>query len=87
MGLSTQTSKSSTLSVKSFIPVCNLLISSVTSISVADVVPNLDIIIEYLDKLSIAQLLELNDIAKVLDWQLIGRTIGVVGETYKDKEV
>ena len=52
-----------------------------------DDVPNLDIIIEYLDKLSIAQLLELNDIAKVLDWQLIGRTIGVVGETYKDKEV
>ena len=52
-----------------------------------DGVPNLDIIIEYLDKLSIAQLLELNDIAKVLDWQLIGRTIGVVGETYKDKEV
>ena len=50
-------------------------------------VPNLDIIIEYLDKLSIAQLLELNDIAEVLDWQLIGRTIGVVGETYKDKEV
>ena len=52
-----------------------------------DDVPNLDIIIEYLDKLSIAQLLELNDIAEVLDWQLIGRTIGVVGETYKDKEV
>ena len=52
-----------------------------------DDVPNLDIIIEYLDKLGIAQLLELNDIAKVLDWQLIGRTIGVVGETYKDKEV
>ena len=51
-----------------------------------DDVPNLDIIIEYLDKLSIAQLLELNDIAEVLDWQLIGRTIGVVGETYKDKE-
>ena len=43
--------------------------------------------IEYLDKLSIAQLLELNDIAEVLDWHLIGRTIGVVGETYKDKEV
>ena len=52
-----------------------------------DDVPNLDIIIEYLDKLSIAQLLELNDIAEVLDWQLIGRTIGVVGKTYKDKEV
>lgn len=52
-----------------------------------DDVPNLDIIIEYLDKLSIAQLLELNDIAEVLDWQLIGRTISVVGETYKDKEV
>ena len=52
-----------------------------------DDVPNLDIIIEYLDKLSIAQLLELNDIAEVLDWQLIDRTIGVVGETYKDKEV
>ena len=52
-----------------------------------DDVPNLDIIIEYLDKLSIAQLLELNDIAEVLDWQLIGRTIGVVGETYKYKEV
>lgn len=52
-----------------------------------DDVPNLDIIIEYLDKLSIAQLLELNDIAEALDWQLIGRTIGVVGETYKDKEV
>ena len=52
-----------------------------------DDVPNLDIIIEYLDKLSIAQLLEVNDIAEVLDWQLIGRTIGVVGETYKDKEV
>ena len=52
-----------------------------------DDVPNLDIIIEYLDKLSIAQLLELNDIAEVLDWQLIGRTIGIVGETYKDKEV
>ena len=52
-----------------------------------DDVPNLDIIIEYLDKLSIAQLLELNDIAEVLDWQLIGRIIGVVGETYKDKEV
>ena len=52
-----------------------------------DDVHNLDIIIEYLDKLSIAQLLELNDIAEVLDWQLIGRTIGVVGETYKDKEV
>ena len=52
-----------------------------------DDVPNLDIIIEYLDKLSIAQLLELNDIAEVLDWRLIGRTIGVVGETYKDKEV
>ena len=52
-----------------------------------DDVPNLDIIIEYLDKLSIPQLLELNDIAEVLDWQLIGRTIGVVGETYKDKEV
>ena len=52
-----------------------------------DDIPNLDIIIEYLDKLSIAQLLELNDIAEVLDWQLIGRTIGVVGETYKDKEV
>ena len=52
-----------------------------------DDVPNLDIIIEYLDKLSIAQLLELNDIAEVLDWQLIGRTIGVVGEIYKDKEV
>ena len=52
-----------------------------------DDVPNLDIIIEYLDKLSIAQLLELNDIAEVLDWHLIGRTIGVVGETYKDKEV
>lgn len=52
-----------------------------------DDVPNLDIIIEYLDKLSIAQLLELNDMAEVLDWQLIGRTIGVVGETYKDKEV
>lgn len=52
-----------------------------------DDVPNLDIIIEYLNKLSIAQLLELNDIAEVLDWQLIGRTIGVVGETYKDKEV
>ena len=52
-----------------------------------DDVPNLDIIIEYLDKLSIAQLLELNDIAEVLDWHLIGRIIGVVGETYKDKEV
>ena len=52
-----------------------------------DDVPNLDIIIEYLDKLSIVQLLELNNIAEVLDWQLIGRTIGVVGETYKDKEV
>ena len=52
-----------------------------------DDVPNLDIIIEYLDKLSIAQLLELNDIAEVLDWQFIGRTIGVVGEIYKDKEV
>lgn len=52
-----------------------------------DDVPNIDIIIEYLDKLSIPQLLELNDIAEVLDWQLIGRTIGVVGETYKDKEV
>ena len=52
-----------------------------------DDVRNLDIIIEYLDKLSIAQLLELNDIAEVLDWHLIGRTIGVVGETYKDKEV
>lgn len=48
---------------------------------------NIGIISEYLDKLSIAQLLELNDIAEVLDWQLIGRTIGVVGETYKDKEV
>jgi hypothetical protein len=52
-----------------------------------DDVPNLDIVAEYLDKLSIPQLLELNDIAEVLDWQLIGRTIGVVGETYKDKEV
>lgn len=52
-----------------------------------DDVPNLDIIIEYLDKLSITQLLELNDIAEVLDWKLIGRTIGVVGETYKDKEM
>ena len=52
-----------------------------------DDVPNVDIIAEYLNKLSIAQLLELNDIAEVLDWQLIGRTIGVVGETYKDKEV
>ena len=52
-----------------------------------DDVPNLDIIIEYLDKLSIAQLLEFYDIAEVLDWQLIGRTIGVVGETYKDKVV
>lgn len=52
-----------------------------------DDVPNIDIIAEYLDKLSIAQLLELNDIAEVLDWQLVGRTIGVVGETYKDKEV
>lgn len=48
---------------------------------------NICSISEYLDKLSIAQLLELNDIAEVLDWQLIGRTIGVVGETYKDKEV
>ena len=52
-----------------------------------DDVSNIDIIAEYLDKLSIAQLLELNDIAEVLDWQLIGRTIGVVGETYKYKEV
>lgn len=52
-----------------------------------DDVPNIDIIAEYLDKLSITQLLELNDIAEVLDWQLIGRIIGVVGETYKDKEV
>lgn len=52
-----------------------------------DDVPNIDIIAEYLDKLSITQLLELNDIAEVLDWQLVGRTIGVVGETYKDKEV
>ena len=52
-----------------------------------DDVPNIDIINEYLNKLSIAQLLELNDIAEVLDWQLIGRIIGVVGETYKDKEV
>ena len=52
-----------------------------------DDVPNISIIAEYLDKLSIAQLLELNDIAKVLDWQFIGRTIGVVGKIYKDKEV
>ena len=52
-----------------------------------DDVPNIDIIAEYLDKLSITQLLELNDISEVLDWQLVGRTIGVVGETYKDKEV
>ncbi len=52
-----------------------------------DDVPNVDIIIEYLDKISIAQLLELNDIAKVLDWQLIGRIMGVVGEIYIDKEV
>ena len=52
-----------------------------------DDVLNISIIVEYLDKLSIAQLLELNDIAEVLDWQLIGRTIGMVGETYKDKEV
>lgn len=51
-----------------------------------DDVPNIDIIVEYLDKLSIAQLLELNDIAEVLDWQLIGRIIGVVGEPYEDKE-
>jgi len=52
-----------------------------------DDVPNIDIIAEYLNKLSIAQLLELNDVAKVLDWQLIGRIIGVVGEIYNDKEV
>ena len=32
-----------------------------------DDVPNLDIIIEYLDKLSITQLLELNDMAEVLE--------------------
>ena len=52
-----------------------------------DDVPNIDIIAEYLDKLSIAQLLELNDMAEVLDWQFIGRTIGVVGKIYKDNEV
>lgn len=51
-----------------------------------DDVPNIDIIAEYLDKLSIAQLLELNDVAEVLDWQFIGRNIGVVGKIYKDNE-
>lgn len=51
-----------------------------------DDVPNIDVIAEYLNELSIAQLLELYDMAEVLDWQLIGRTIGIVGETYKDKE-
>lgn len=52
-----------------------------------DDVPNIDIISEYLDRYDTAQLIELSKIAEILDWQLIGRTIGVVGETYKDKEV
>ena len=52
-----------------------------------DDVLNIDVIAEYLDGYDIAQLIELSKIAKTLDWQLVGRIIGVVGETYKDKEV
>ena len=52
-----------------------------------DDVPNLDIITEYISELDIEALLNLCNIAEALDWQHIGRIIGVVGETYKDKEV
>ena len=52
-----------------------------------DDVPNINVIAEYLDRYDTAQLIDLSKMAEILDWQLIARTIGVVGETYKDKEV
>lgn len=51
-----------------------------------DDVPNMSIIFEYLNECNIEYLLELSKIAEILDWQLVGRIIGVIGETYKDKE-
>lgn len=51
-----------------------------------DDVPNIDIIAEYLSHLTFDDLINISKAAEVLDWQLVGRTIGVVGELYKDKE-
>lgn len=52
-----------------------------------DDVPNIDIIIEYIKQLDFESLINMCKVADILDWQLVGRIIGVVGETYKDKEV
>ena len=52
-----------------------------------DDVPNIDIIAEYITRYDMSQLIQLASIAEILDWQHVGRIIGVVGETYKDKEV
>lgn len=52
-----------------------------------DDVPNIDIITEYINQLDFESLINMCKVADILDWQLVGRIIGVVGETYKDKEV
>ena len=51
-----------------------------------DDVPNLDVIAEYVNELDLESLMNICRFAEVLDWQLIGRTIGVIIEDYKDKD-
>ena len=47
-----------------------------------DDVPNLDIISEYINALDVESLLRICKVAEILDWQRVGRIIGVVGEYY-----
>lgn len=51
-----------------------------------DDVPNLDTIAEYINELDLESLLNICKFAEVLDWQLVGRTIGTIVEDYSDKD-
>lgn len=51
-----------------------------------DDVPNIDIIAEYINELDLESLMNICKFAEVLDWQVVGRTIGVIAENYKDKD-
>ena len=48
---------------------------------------NIDNVIKFINNCTLEQMLELTKVANVLDWQLIGRVISVVVDTYNDSEV
>ena len=44
-------------------------------------------IVDYIDRLDSNSLINLCNVAEVLDWQVVSRIISIVGETYTYKEV